>query len=78
MGAYLGAIVAKTPKYIRKYVGLSLVPQAGVALGMALLCKSIFPEAGEIIMNVIIATTVLYELTGPFFTKYALAKAKEI
>lgn len=78
LGAYLGAIVAKTPKYIRKYVGLSLVPQAGVALGMALLCKSIFPEAGEIIMNVIIATTVLYELTGPFFTKYALAKAKEI
>jgi len=78
IGAYVGAVISKTSRLVRNYVGFSLVPQAGVALGMALLCKSIFPEAGTIILNVIIATTVIYELTGPFFTKFALLKAKEI
>lgn len=78
MGAYIGAFISKVPSLVRNYIGLSLVPQAGVALGMALLCKSFFPEAGRIILSVIIATTVIYELIGPFFTKFALMKAKEI
>lgn len=78
IGAYLGAFISKASSLVRNYIGFSLVPQAGVALGMALLCKSIFPEAGGIVLNVIIATTVVYELTGPFFTKFALIKAKEI
>jgi len=78
MGAYVGAVISKASRLVRNYVGFSLVPQAGVALGMALLCKSIFPEVGGVILNVIIATTVIYELTGPFFTKFALMKAGEI
>ena len=43
IGAYLGAIVSGSSRLVRNYLGFALVPQAGVALGMALLCKSIFP-----------------------------------
>jgi len=78
IGAYLGAIISRSPRLIRKYLGFALVPQAGVALGMALLCKSIFPEVGIMILNVIIATTVVFEIVGPFFTRFALSRAKEI
>jgi len=78
IGAYLGAIVSNSSRLVRNYLGFALVPQAGVALGMALLCKSVFPEAGIIILNVIIATTIIFELVGPFFTKFALSKAHEI
>jgi len=45
---------------------------------MALLCKSIFPEVGIVILNVIIATTVAFEIVGPFFARFALHKANEI
>lgn len=78
IGAYSGAIVSGSSRVVRNYLGFALVPQAGVALGMALLCKSIFPEAGIIILNVIIATTIIFELIGPFFTRFALSKANEI
>lgn len=78
IGAYLGAIVSGSSRLVRNYLGFALVPQAGVALGMALLCKSIFPEAGIIVLNVIIATTVVFEIIGPFFTRFALSKADEI
>jgi len=78
IGAYLGAIVSRSSRLVRNYLGLALVPQAGVALGMALLCKSIFPDAGTIVLNVIIATTVVFEIVGPLFVRFALNKAKEI
>jgi len=78
IGAYLGAIVSGSSRLVRNYLGFALVPQAGVALGMALLCKSIFPEVGIVILNVIIATTVAFEIVGPFFARFALHKANEI
>ncbi|MBN1868992.1 MAG: cation:proton antiporter [Candidatus Omnitrophica bacterium] len=78
IGARLGAKISDAPESIRKYLGWGLVPQAGVALGVALIAKSDFPVVGEIILNTIIATTVVYELIGPLCTKYALRKAGEI
>lgn len=78
IGAYSGAIVSGSSRLVRNYLGFALVPQAGVALGMALLCKSVFPEAGIIVLNVIIATTVAFEIVGPFFARFALSKANEI
>lgn len=78
IGAYLGAIISGSSRLVRNYLGFALVPQAGVALGMALLCKSVFPEAGIIVLNVIIATTVAFEIVGPFFARFALSKANEI
>jgi len=78
IGAYSGAIVSSSSRLVRNYLGFALVPQAGVALGMALLCKSVFPEAGIIILNIIIATTIIFEIVGPFSVRFALNKANEI
>jgi len=78
LGAWLGASVAKSTKLVKRYLGFGLIPQAGVALGMAVYVKAAFPEAGAIILSVIIGTTVIYEIVGPIFTKFALQQAGEI
>lgn len=77
-GAFLGGYLSKASASVRKYLGLGLVPQAGVALGVALIAKIEFPEVGGIIFTIIVATTIVYEIIGPFCTKFALTKAKEI
>ena len=78
IGVHLGGHIANASEKIRKFLGFALVPQAGVALGCALIAKSEFPEVGGIIFTTIIATTVIYELIGPICTKIALEKAGEI
>ena len=78
LGVNLGAKASGAASSVRKYLGFALVPQAGVALGCALIAKSGFPEAGNMIFTTIVATTVIYELVGPLCTKYALRKAEDI
>jgi NhaP-type Na+/H+ or K+/H+ antiporter len=77
-GVYLGSFVAHTSDSVRKYLSLGLIPQAGVALGCALIAKSEFPQIGGIIFTTIVATTIIYELIGPICTKFALEKAGDI
>jgi Kef-type K+ transport system membrane component KefB len=77
-GAYVGGIVVRTDKEITRYLGLALMPQAGVAIGLALLAKVSFPDAGGLIFHVVIATTVVFEIFGPIATRYALSKAGDI
>ncbi len=77
-GSYIGGYISVKDKSVRRYMGLALMPQAGVALGLALLAKSRFPELGEMLFVTITATTILYELIGPFATRYALIKAGDI
>lgn len=79
IGAYIGCVVAKTPKNIRNYLGLALIPQAGVAIGLAFLGKRILPdELGNILLTIILASSVLYELIGPVTAKFALIKSGAI
>ncbi len=63
---------------IKRYMGLALMAQAGVAIGLAMMAKSSLPHTGGAILNTIIATTVVYEISGPVATRYALLKAKNI
>jgi len=77
-GAYIGCSIAKTSHTIRKYLGLSLIPQAGVAIGIAQLVVKELPEYGASIQAVILCATLIYELIGPIVTKYSLIKAGEI
>jgi len=77
-GVYGGAFITQATEKIKKYLGLALIPQAGVALGCALIAKDTFPEFGGIIFTTIVATTIIYELIGPICTKVALEKAGEI
>jgi len=77
-GAYIGCTISKTSHKIRKYLGLSLIPQAGVAIGIAQLVVKELPEYGASIQAVILCATLIYELIGPVITKYSLLKAGEI
>jgi len=77
-GAYAGAAIAGTEQSIRRYMGLALMAQAGVAIGLAMMAKASLPHTGGAILHTIIATTVVYEIFGPIATRYALLKAKDI
>lgn len=77
-GAWLGAFIVKTDANVRKYLGFALLPQAGVAIGMAQLALAALPEYGQQIQAVVLAATLVYELFGPVVTKIALTKAGEI
>ena len=77
-GAYVGGRLARSERSVRKYMGWGLIPQAGVALGVALVVKAEFPSVGGIVFTTIIATTVIYELIGPVCTKIVLTKAGDV
>lgn len=85
-GASLSAKLAKAPANVKKYLGITLFPQAGVALGMAIkvtqYCAQFTDpsiiEVGVIVQNIILFSVLIYELVGPFLTKIALTKAGEI
>ncbi len=77
-GAYAGAVIAGAEQSVRRYMGLALMAQAGVAIGLAMMAKASLPHTGGAILNTIIATTVVYEIFGPIAARYALLKAKDI
>lgn len=76
-GARLGANLAKSEPNIKKYLGITLLPQAGVALGMSITAMEI-GETGTIIRNIVLFGVLIYELFGPLMTKNALMKAGDI
>lgn len=76
-GASISAKMAKCEPQIKKYLGITLLPQAGVALGMSITAMSI-GEQGIIIRNIVLFGVLIYELFGPTMTKISLMKAGEI
>ena len=76
-GASLSAKATKCDKNIVKYLGITLFPQAGVALGMAIKAEELGPE-GLIVANITLFAVLIYEIIGPFLTKISLLKAGEI
>lgn len=78
LGGWWGGRLAGQPAPIRRVMGLSLMPQAGVALGMALLAQEKFPESGELILQITIGSTVVFELFGPLMTRIALNRARRV
>ena len=77
-GAAIGAKISKSEPVVKKYLGYTLIPQAGVAIGLASVSMSIVPEYGQKIRTIVLCGTVIYELVGPLATKLALKKAGEI
>ncbi|WP_035294976.1 cation:proton antiporter [Clostridium sp. KNHs214] len=77
LGAYLGAKLAKAPAVVQKYLGFTLIPQAGVAIGLAMVAETAVPEFGAAIRTIILSATIIYELIGPLITKIAIFKAGE-
>src|SRR5574344_916592 len=72
-GAWLSCKMEKTSNTIQKYLGITLLPQAGVALGMALQARILCD--GEIVRNVVLFAVLVYELVGPTLTKWSLLRA---
>ncbi|MDD5643905.1 MAG: cation:proton antiporter [bacterium] len=79
IGAYIGAKISGAPDNVKKYSGLCLFTQGGVAVGLSIMAGRKFsPEIADIIITVITATTLVVQLIGPSFVKYALKEAGEI
>ena len=78
LGSFLGSRLVKAHPNVQKYLGFTLIPQAGVAIGMAQLALTRLPAYGSRIQAVVLAGTLIYELVGPVVTKLALSRAGEI
>lgn len=77
-GAWIGAKICKADQNIQKYLGFALVPQAGVAIGLTVVAKTVVPQFAESIRAVVLCATLIYELVGPSLSKWALKKSGEI
>ncbi|MBO7155881.1 MAG: cation:proton antiporter [Clostridia bacterium] len=80
LGAYLGGAVTKAEKPVRRYLGITLLPQAGVAIGMAqtVANEPALQSVASGIVTVVLCATLIYELVGPLLTKICLKAAGEI
>jgi Kef-type K+ transport system membrane component KefB len=74
LGASLGSKISGANIGTRTWMGPALLPQAGVAIGMALVASNEFPEYRQVLLPVVIGSTVFFELIGPVFTRLALQK----
>jgi NhaP-type Na+/H+ or K+/H+ antiporter len=84
-GSFLGALISRQGRIIRNYLGLGILSQAGVAIGLAMLASGQFRSFGEqgndiavLILNTICATTIFFEIIGPIGTRIAISKAGEV
>lgn len=78
LGTRLGGWLSGTDTVTRRWIGLALLPQAGVAIGMALLASQRFPEIKDIILPVVLGSTVIFELIGPVITRRILVRMGDI
>ena len=76
-GGRIDARMAGSPPLHTRWIGVALVPQAGVALGMALVASIHFPERREPLLAITIGTTVVFQLFGPLLTQLALHRVGE-
>ncbi len=73
LGTYISSMLMNTSKEIRNYMGFALIPQAGVAIGLAFLGQRMLPpETGNLLLTIILSSSVLYEMVGPVSAKAAL------
>ena len=77
LGAWLGGALCRDDPAQRWWMGLAMLPQAGVALGMALVAMQRLPTLGEIILPVVVGATVIFEVIGPVLTRLALRRVGE-
>ncbi len=74
VGGWMGGRASGMNRKQSRWIGVALMPQAGVAMGMALVAASTFPDYARSIMAIVIGTTVIFELVGPLCTQIALSK----
>lgn len=75
VGGLLGGKLAGLPPRESALTGMALMPQAGVAIGMALVAADRLPQYADQVLAITIASTIIFEIIGPFFTQYAIASS---
>jgi Kef-type K+ transport system membrane component KefB len=75
LGAFIGSQFSGSTTITQKWMGLALLPQAGVPIGMALVAANQFPEYRQVLLSVVISSTVLFDIIGPILTRYAISQA---
>lgn len=76
-GSFIGCYITKKSREVRNYLGLALIPQAGVAIGLAAMCaRTLGPEIGGELQTIILSSSVLYEMIGPVCAKLSLYLSK--
>lgn len=78
LGAFLGGKLAKAEKEVTKFLGLGLLPQGGISIGLSVIVASQLPEYAAIINTIIMFSVLVYETTGPIFSKLAISLSGEI
>ena len=71
-GAWLGIKIAGATPQRLDWIGAALLPQAGIAIGMALVASNHFPHYHQVMLPIVIASTIVFEIIGPVFTRYAV------
>lgn len=78
LGAYVGARQVKAHENVQKYLGLALLPQGGISIGLSVLVRQYLPQYAVPITTIIMFSVLVYEVSGPIFAKIAISKAGEI
>lgn len=78
LGAFLGAKAVNADDAVVKYLGLSLLPQGGVSIGLSIIVKQELPQFAAAITTVILFSVLVYEILGPILAKIAIEKAGEV
>ena len=78
VGTRIGSEISHASESVKRYLGLALLPKAGVTVGLVLLAAPKFPTFGAVMLNAVLASTIINELIAPPLTKYAIFKAGEV
>ena len=78
IGTYIGARIARSNPNVRKWLGLGLLPQGGISIGLLVIVGATLPSMYPIISTIIMLSILVYETTGPIFAKISISKAGEI
>jgi Kef-type K+ transport system membrane component KefB len=78
LGAFIGAKAVKADKNIQKYLGLALLPQGGISIGLSVIVMQELPQYATLITTIIMASVLVYETFGPLFAKISIEKSGEI
>ena len=79
LGSFLGGLTTRSNKDIKKFLGLALIPQAGVSIGLAAIASRVLPtDTASLLTTIILTSAILYELFGPALAKYAIFSTSQI
>ena len=77
VGATIGAKIVDSPKQVTKYLGMSLLTQGGISIGLSMIVAKELPQFSESVITVILFSVLIYEIIGPILAKIAIQKAGE-